>query len=72
MIFNTKFNPGDFVWIMRDNRPVRVQIEEVEVGAIRSHKYKTKYTMVTGTWTTDKWMYEDEVFATKEELIKSL
>lgn len=67
MIFNTKFNPGDFVWIMRDNRPVRVQIEEVEVGATRSHKYKAKYNM-----NIDKYVYEDEMFATKEELIASL
>lgn len=66
MVFNTKFNPGEFVYIMRDNKPARLQIDGVEVWANRLHKY-TRYTMDTGTC-----VYEDEVFATKEELIKSL
>ena len=71
MEFRTKFNPGEEVWFMQDNRPQKMQIEVVSVGATEHFRYKTEYYMHTGSISKLK-KYENEIFATKQELIESL
>jgi hypothetical protein len=68
MTFETKYNIGDEVWVMHDNR-CRCTI----VKSIRTmiHDYTSlidiEYFIEVG-----EWLHEGRLFPTKEELLKSL
>jgi hypothetical protein len=74
MKIETKFNPGQTVWIMIDNKPKECVIDEVIPGR-RSRtftfRYQDAYT-ITGYNGSSPKFYEEQIFTTKEELIKSL
>ena len=66
MQINTKYNIGDKVWVMSDNKPTELLIDSIEIF-IHSIGYSI--------WYVDKENegYEElQVFPTKEELLKSL
>lgn len=70
MTINTKFNKGDIGWCMRDNRPIEFFITDIKIEVI-------SYTSIRygGNWLNTKWtmqLNENQLFATKEELLKSL
>lgn len=72
MKIETKFNPGQTVWIMINNKPKECVIDEVIPGRrARTFRYKDAYT-ITGYNGNSPKFYEEQIFTTKEELIKSL
>jgi len=72
MKIETKYDPGDTVWIMIGNRPKECVIYEVDPGKImKSMTYQDRYT-IEGYNANSPTFYEREIFRTKEELINSL
>lgn len=69
MKVNHKFDIGNMVWVMENNRPVRMEVRCVEITiesmmGIYSVEYSFEYN--------GRKYSEDKVFGTKEELIESL
>ena len=72
MKIETKFNPGQTVWIMIDNKPKQCIIDQVNPGAVgKTYRYKDSYTIEGYNGNSPKF-YEEQIFKTKEELIESL
>ena len=72
MKIETKFDPGQTVWIMIDNKPKECVINEVIPGTRgKTFRYKDAYTIDGYNGKSPKF-YEEQIFKTKEELIKSL
>ena len=72
MKIETKFDPGQTVWIMIDNKPKECVIKEVIPGARATiFRYQDAYTIAGYNGNSPKF-YEEQIFKTKEELIKSL
>ena len=72
MKIETKFDPGQTVWIMIDNKPKECVIDEVIPGKrARTFRCQDAYT-ITGYNANSPKFYEEQIFKTKEELIKSL
>lgn len=66
MTIETKYNIGDEVWAIRDNRPSMYKITKVTLvcdDIDLNISYKTRCC---------KYFFESELFPTKEELLKSL
>jgi hypothetical protein len=71
MIIETKYDPGDVVWIMINNKPTESIIYQVQPGVyMKSHSYQTKYT-IEGYNSNSPTFYEKDLFKTKTELINS-
>ena len=72
MKIETKFDPGQTVWIMIYNKPKECVIDKVIPGTrARTFSYEDVYT-ITGYNANSPKFYEEQIFKTKEELIKSL
>ena len=77
MIIETKYNIGDKVWAIVENRAQCLRIEGVaintldetfdESGKLVSYRLGIKYYFGDGDWVNDV-----NCFPTKEELLKSL
>ena len=67
MQINTKFSPGDVVWVMSENAPVRIRIVEVRTACADGGLSSISY--VSERW---RCYNEEELFSTKEELRKHL
>jgi hypothetical protein len=68
MTIETKYNIGDEVWCMKDNRCRCTKVESIR---IMIHHYTSSieigYFIEAG-----EWIEEERIFPTKEELLKSL
>lgn len=81
MKFETKYNLGDIVWFMYDNKAHRGRILGIEVNYSCSH-FDAAYTPQCVDYSEDYTvkiclghsirMLGSELFPTKEELLKSL
>ena len=71
MKFNTKFSPGDEVWVMKYDRPQKYIIDKVTVSASRGFNYMPQYEMSCSGMNAPRFS-EDKLFRTKQELIESL
>ena len=77
MTIETKYNIGDEVWAIVENRAQCLRIEGVtintldemfnESGELVSYRIGVKYYLGDG-----EWAHEVDCFPTKEELLKSL
>lgn len=77
MTIETKYNIGDKVWVIVNNKVHHIRIEEIKVsiektmiiedGVLSISEYKTLYSVGWGDWHK-----ESDIFHTKEELLKSL
>ena len=77
MTIDTKYNIGDEVWVIMNNKAQHLRIEAIEVGIEKAMitedgilsicEYKTSYSVGWGNWCE-----ECDVYPTKEELLKSL
>ena len=77
MTIETKYNIGDEVWAVVENRAQCLRIEGVmintldetfnECGKLVSYRIRIKYYLGDGYWVKDI-----DCFPTKEELLKSL
>lgn len=64
--FKHRFNIGDTVWKMQDNRPKPVIITDIEYSMLKNGTNILKYYSVYGEYK------ESDIFATKDELLNSL
>ena len=72
MTIETKYDPGDVVWIMINNKPKECVIDQVAPGPRRKTvAYVDKYT-VEGYNGNSPTFSDTQIFKTKEELINSL
>ena len=77
MTIETKYNIGDRVWVIMNDRVAHAIIEAIEIsvgkalcsedGKLSISEYKYKYSVGYGNWYN-----ESLLFPTKEELLKSL
>ena len=77
MTLETKYNIGDAVWVIANNKVHHIRIDEIKVsigkamiskdGVLSISEYKISYSV---GW--DDWRKESDIFPTKEELLKSL
>lgn len=77
MTIETKYSPGDKVWLIFENRAQCMRIEGVmlntlgetfdESGKLISYRVRIKYYLGGGNW-----VHDGDCFSTKEELIESL
>lgn len=71
MEVNFKFDIGEQVWIMENNRPARFEVKNVKVE-IESLVEDHKVTYLLMNQGVQREVDEKMVFKTKEELIESL
>ena len=71
MKFETKFSPGDEVWVMHYNKPQKAIVAKVTVSKSRVFSYVPQYEI--DCLDSDILnVSEDRLFKTKQELIESL
>lgn len=70
MTIETKYNIGDEVWFMNEGEPTSEKIVRIDVEQYERKQF-VEYTMVLSDVILTSF-YEQEVFPTKEELLKSL
>ena len=70
MTIETKYNIGDEVWFQDEKQPVNNEILGIEIETYK-HKQLIKYLFVHDGWFLFT-VCEDDLFPTKEELLKSL
>lgn len=66
MTIETKYNIGDEVWRIWENKPTMFKIKKI---IIVKDDIKTQIQYVS---TGNIHLFQDEIFPTKEELLKSL
>ena len=70
MIIETKYNIGDEVWVKNCfNEPFKMEVLEIHIEITKICKIY-KYKLANGTATI--FRNQNELFPTKEELLKSL
>ena len=69
MTIETKYNIGDEVWITNNSQPIQVQILQITVKK-RGEHITIEYMIDNDEVITRR--YEQDLFPTKEELLKSL
>ena len=72
MTIETKYNIGEAVWVIHHKRIEAIEVSigkvtKTEDGVLSISEYKTSYSVGWGNWHK-----ENEIFKTKEELLKSL
>lgn len=75
MKFETKFNSGDRVWYMKDNKPTECVISAIEIFSVGTNKDRITYTAnVTPSvsWLDHTKLPESALFASKKDLLESL
>lgn len=70
MTIETKYNIGDEVWFMGLGNPKKGVIKTITIGVLGDGDVQLKYALEkSGFWYH---RYENQLFSTKEELLKSL
>lgn len=64
----TKFNIGDKVWLISDNQAVRSDITRIIISSDSPESCEVEYSL----HYRDTEIPEEQLFSTKEELLKSL
>ena len=76
MRITTKYNIGNTVWYMYNNRPTRVIVSAIEIFHAGTNqdtiKYNGKDAINPNTWLDHTNLREDQLFKTKKELLQSL
>lgn len=70
MTIETKYNIGDEVWFMNEGEPTSEKIVRIDVEQYERKQF-VEYTVVLSDVILTSF-YEQELFPTKEELLKSL
>lgn len=68
MNIETKYNTGQPVWLMSENKPWNPVIDSIEVTIFQSEKRSVYYSFQNSRVKAN----EELVFPSKEELLKSL
>lgn len=73
MEIKTKYDIGDEVYTLHKNKVVKVKIKAVSCSLSNTGRYTGYATdIVEGLFESNKVFIEEELFKTKEELLKSL
>lgn len=76
MTIETKYNIGQTVWFMNDNKPTEKVIYKITIGEIISFNNRPKIYYEIGRYGVDRIIemikVESELYITKEDLLKSL
>jgi len=74
--FTPKFDKGERVWYMKNNRPTEVIISAIEIFYVDTNQDHIKYNATDVispvTWLDHTNLFEDMLYKTKEELLKTL
>ena len=74
MIIEIKYNPGQEVWVMKDNKPLKLFVHTIAINAgINNDKkitYGILYNLANGLQGGK--FKEDDIYATKEDLKNSI
>ena len=74
MIIETKFNPGQEVWVIKDNKPINLFIDSINIIAgldfNKQITYTKIYNLANGHFGGK--FEENEIYVTKEDLKNSL
>lgn len=78
MIFETKYNCGDKVWLINDNKPLEVEVSRIrieqtldQIGLTTIRYYMVRFIHSTNC-ESGKWIDEKLLFRSKKELLESL
>ena len=75
-LFHAKFNVGDHVWYMKDNKPTEVVVSAIEVFFVNTNQDKITYAAKNVTnsisWLDHPNLQESRLFRSKAELLESL
>lgn len=69
MEIKTKFNIGDTIYYMKNNRVCKNKVSQIEVKVYVTYKRDIKYKVEL---CPELWIPEYEAFGTKQDLINSL
>ena len=76
MNFETKFNIGQHVWLMKNNAPVEVVISCIEIFYVNTNQDHITYNATDVknpvTWLDHTKLHEPTLFTSKNELMASL
>lgn len=78
MKFETKYNIGDDFWVMRDNKPEKFNINRIVVSQFREPNGSGCYIdrvdifYYGGLSPREEFVAENEIYQTKEDLLKTL
>lgn len=70
MTIETKYNIGDEVWFMNEGKPTSEKIVRIDIERYECKQF-IEYTVILCDVILTSF-YEEEVFPSKEELLKSL
>ena len=74
MIIKTKFEPRQEVWVMQDNKPIKLFVHSININiGLNFNKeiiYEKIYNLANGRFVGK--LKENEIYATKEDLKNSL
>lgn len=70
MTIETKYNIGDEIWFMKDNRPVQTLIIDIRIYVAYKGNGQSITDITYGTDSCEK--HQDEVYTSKKELLESL
>lgn len=68
----TNYSPGDFVWTMFKNKPVRFKIEYIVITTHKNYTNIHYYLSENGSYVTMDKVTENNLFDTKQDLLESL
>lgn len=71
MKIETKFNIGDKVWLMWNNKAVQSKVKEIFIG-VEQKRISEGYALEYRISEYHRALTSEELFPTKEELLKSL
>lgn len=74
MTIETKFNIGDTVWFLKNNKVTSMEVWCIEVSATKIYVKPTYVFFRAATSQNEGHLYfaEEDCFQTKEELLQSL
>lgn len=76
MTIETKYNVGDEVWFLKDNKATTMRIWDIDIRVRTAYDGEKTYGSYTRIFYYDFGCYneieENKLFPTKEELLKSL
>lgn len=75
-VFHAKFNIGEHVWLMKNNKPIEVVISAIEVFYVNTNQdritYNAKDVVNSVSWLDHTKLQETLLFRSKVELLEAL
>jgi hypothetical protein len=68
MKIETKYDIGQEVWVMSDGKPTKAKIKWIDISVFSALPLSIKYQVLS----YEAPRYENQVFESEEELLKSL